>query len=99
MPSSSLTAKTGIPPDVPAGAVALTVLAAIGVGAQPKTPADGKSNVNLLWGIVVPTTSVDRFINTLAAAGVPTTPAMVYGATLAHEVGHVLGLRHRIPRA
>lgn len=68
----------------------MVVLSGFRVSPQPKSPAT--RDVNLLWGISVPTTSIDNF-----AAG--TNVDMIYGATLAHEVGHVLGLRHRIAGA
>jgi hypothetical protein len=47
-----------------------------------------------MWGIVVPTTSIDANVTpALVAAGV--TSDLAYGSTLAHELGHVLGLGHR----
>jgi putative peptidoglycan binding protein len=97
VPSSSLIKKTGIPGDTPVGQVTLAVLPAIGVGAQPATPANGARNINLLWGITVPTRSVDAFVIRPDIVAVGANSDMIYGTTLAHEVGHVLGLKHRIP--
>jgi hypothetical protein len=42
----------------------------------------------------VPTTTMDTFAINNSANGIP---ALMYGEVLAHEVGHVLGLRHRVP--
>jgi hypothetical protein len=92
VPSSSLIPKTGIPADTPAGTVNLSVIPRLFLQLEPATPANGARNINLLWGIAVPTTSIDLF-----ASGSTASAAMIYGGTLAHEVGHVLGLRHRVP--
>jgi hypothetical protein len=90
-PSSSLIRRSGIPDQTPVDEVKMTVLAAIGVASpQPATPANGNRNRNLLWGIVVPTRSSD-----IVATNVPMGQDLLYGSTLAHEVGHVLGLNHR----
>jgi hypothetical protein len=97
VPSSSLIKKTGIPGDTPVSQVTLAVLPPIGVGAQPATPANGARNVNLLWGLSVPTTSIDTFVARPDIVAIGANSDMIYGATLAHEVAHVLGLRHRIP--
>jgi hypothetical protein len=98
VPSSSLTSKTGIPGDTPAVVLNMKILQAVSIGAQPPTPANGARNINLIWGIAVPTTAIDSFFARMRNVfGVPTNLDMVYGSTLAHEVGHVLGLRHRIP--
>ncbi len=94
VPSSSLIKKTGIPGDTPVSQVNMVVLSQLFIGPQPATPANGARNINLLWGITVPTTSVDAFVTQV---GAPANADMIYGSTLAHEVGHVLGLRHRIP--
>ena len=67
----------------------MAILPALFVRPQPNSPADKKRDINLLWGLSVPTTQIDNF-----AAGVNVD--MIYGQTLAHEVGHVLGLNHRI---
>jgi Putative peptidoglycan binding domain len=94
-PSSSLIPKTGIPPDVPAKDVVLSVIPFLFVDhPTPETPKHGERVRALLWGITVPTTTMDAFaINNSASA----IPALMYGEVLAHEVGHVLGLRHRVP--
>jgi hypothetical protein len=97
VPSSSLIKKTGIPGDTPVAQVTMAVLQAIRVGAQPPTPANGARNVNLLWGVTVPTTSIDNFVARPDIVAIGANSDMIYGATLAHEVGHMLGLRHRIP--
>jgi hypothetical protein len=97
VPSSSLTPKTGIPADTPAAQLTMAVLPPIGIGVQPATPANGARNINLLWGISVPTTSIDRFATRPDIVALGANLDMIYGATLAHEVAHVLGLRHRIP--
>lgn len=87
VPSTSLTPNTGIPGSEPVGTFRLRVLPPIGV--LPKSDGSSTRHVDLLWGIVVPTQSIDLF-----AAG--NDVDHVYGATLAHEVAHVLGLAHRI---
>jgi peptidoglycan hydrolase-like protein with peptidoglycan-binding domain len=93
-PSSSLIPKTGIPPDLPAKDVVLSVIPLLFVAPTPQTPKNGERVRALLWGITVPTTTMDAFaINNSANA----IPALMYGEVLAHEVGHVLGLRHRVP--
>jgi hypothetical protein len=89
-PSSSLIVRSGIPDQVPVTEVRMRVGVSVGVGPAPATPAGGARNRNLLWGIVVPTRTAD-------AQNVPggMTQDLLYGGTLAHEVGHVLGLDHR----
>ena len=89
-PSSSLIPKSGIPNQTPVGEVRMAVLRGFGLGAQPPTPAGGKRDQNLLWGIVVPTFSSD-----IVATQVPMSQDLLYGSTLAHEACHVLGLNHR----
>ncbi len=86
VPSSSLILKSGIPGSTPVGTVSLRILAAL--FAKFKSTQTAR-HVDLLWGITVPTFSVDNSSN------VATRDAF-YGTTLAHEVGHVLGLNHRI---
>jgi hypothetical protein len=88
-PSTSLTPKTGVPPDVPADKRSMNVLAA-DVNWQPASPAT--RDVDLLWGIVVPTRNIDGAVS---APKNDDKRRQTYGATLAHEVGHVLGLGHR----
>jgi hypothetical protein len=92
-PASSLITKagdkSGIPPDTPASKVSLFVLFP-DVEWQPNSPAT--RDVDLLWGIVVPTRNMDS---------APTAPKTVdktrhmYGFVFAHEMGHILGLGHR----
>ena len=87
-PSSSLTVKTGIPPDTPAGQVKLFVLFP-DVEWQPNSPAT--RDVDLLWGIIVPTRNMDGAVK-------PKTQDRtrhMYGFVFAHEMGHILGLGHR----
>jgi hypothetical protein len=94
-PSSSLIPKTGIPPDVPAKDVVLSVIPFLFVDhPTPEAPKNGERVRALLWGITVPTTTMDTFAINNSANGIP---ALMYGEVLAHEVGHVLGLRHRVP--
>jgi len=88
-PSSSLIPKTGIPPDTPADKVSMNVLEA-DVAWQAATPAD--RDENLLWGIIVPTRNIDGSVKAPVTAN---KKLMAYGNTLAHEIGHVLGLGHR----
>ena len=85
-PSTSLIPKTGIPPDTPAGTITMLVLDAPFVDFKSSRKERHK---DLLWGIAVPTTSMD---NSNSALG----PVANYGATFAHEFGHALGLNHRI---
>lgn len=91
-PSSSLIPKSGIPNQTPVSEVRMVVGRA-SVGPQPPTPANGNRHPALLWGISVPTRSSD-----LVATQVAMTQDLLYGSTLAHEVGHVLGLDHRAKR-
>ncbi len=86
VPSSSLIRKTGIPGSTPVGAVRLRLLPALFVKFKSSQTA---RHIDLLWGISVPTTSMDN-----SAPGA--TPEAFYGAVLAHELGHALGLNHRI---
>lgn len=85
-PSTSLIPKTGIPPDTPAGTINLNVMEAFFVSFKSSQKERHK---DLLWGIGVPTTSMDN-------SNDPTAPEASYGATFAHEFGHALGLNHRI---
>src|SRR5262249_4268599 len=57
IPSSSLIPKTGIPPDVPVGEVRMTLLDQLSVNFKGTSSAT--RDVNLQWGIIVPTTSID----------------------------------------
>jgi hypothetical protein len=88
-PSTSLIPKSGIPPDIPSGSVKMVVLFpdVTWQGASPVT-----RDVNLLWGIIVPTRNMD------SAVGAPITVDKrrhMYGFVFAHEMGHILGLGHR----
>ena len=88
-PSTSLIPKTGIPPDTPAGNVNMIVLYP-DTNWQPASPAT--RDVELLWGIIVPTRNMD------SAVKAPVTAANrrhMYGFVFAHEMGHILGLGHR----
>ena len=87
VPSSSLIPKTGIPGDTPADPVKMIVLFP-DVSWQGSSPAT--RDVNLLWGVIVPTQSIDN-----SAPGGGAARELAYGNTLANEVGHVLGLGHR----
>jgi len=91
VPSTSLVKKSGIPPETPVGEVRLIVSGPFRVKTQPKSPTN--RDTDLEWGIVVPTSSIDTFAATGVGAGV--TQDMVYGGTLSHETGHILGLLHR----
>lgn len=84
-PSSSLIPKSGLPGDTPTGTVKLIVLFP-DVGWEGSTPATRDDD--LLWGVIVPTSSID------GSAG-PHTKELAFGNTMAHEIGHVLGLGHR----
>ena len=88
VPSSSLIPKTGFPGDTPVGTVKMIVLDA-DVSWQGSSPTT--RDVDLLWGISVPTTSIQK---SKSAKGGDST-ILAYGNTLAHEVGHILGLGHR----
>ena len=89
-PSSSLIPKTGIPDDVPVDPVKLIVFNASGlwVSGSPAT-----RQIDLLWGVIVPTLSMD---SSAGAGATADKIRLVYGNTLAHELGHVFGLRHRV---
>ncbi len=89
IPSSSLISKTGIPPDVPVDEVKMIVLFP-DVTWQGASPAN--RDINLLWGVIVPTSSID---NSAGAGASQDKIRLAYGNTLAHELGHVLGLGHR----
>ncbi len=92
VPSSSLIPKTGIPDSTPAGTVTLPVIRHLGVvNPQPPTPANGARSTPLLWGITVPTSSIDN-----ASGGNAAFANLIYANTMAHELGHVLGLNHRV---
>ncbi len=86
VPSTSLISRSGIPGSTPVGAVNLRILAA--TFAKFKSTQTAR-HVDLLWGISVPTFSVDN-------SSTPANRDAFYATTLAHEVGHVLGLKHRI---
>ena len=88
VPSSSLIKKTGIAADVPVGEVRMVLLDQLSVRFQGNDAT--ARDVNLQWGIVVPTSSIDTNANTSSAP-----LDLAYGSTLAHELGHVLGLAHR----
>src|SRR5438552_11626058 len=86
VPSTSLIPKTGIPDSTPVSQVRMAVLPPSEVRFQPNSPTT--RDTNLLWGIMIPTSLIDNED--------PATPADVkYATTLAHELGHVLGLGHR----
>jgi hypothetical protein len=97
VPSSSLIPKTGIPGNTPVSAVNLSVIPRLIIGPEPATPANGARSINLLWGITAPTISIDANVTSSFQNPTNASSAMIYGETLAHEVGHVLGLRHRVP--
>jgi hypothetical protein len=89
-PSSSLIPKTGMPGDTPVDPVKMIVLFpdVTWLASDP-----GSRDERLLWGISVPTTSIDT--SGSVVAGKPDTVVLAYANTMAHEVGHVLGLGHR----
>ncbi|MFN0105580.1 MAG: peptidoglycan-binding protein, partial [Bryobacteraceae bacterium] len=91
VPSSSLISRSGIPGDTPVQTVNLDVIPKSKLRIPFKSSQTARHE-NLLWGIAVPTTTMDTFANATA----PTTPETIYGSVLAHELGHVLGLNHRI---
>ena len=91
VPSTSLIPRTGIPGSTPAGTVSLDVIPDSKLFVKFRSSQTDRHS-DLMWGIAVPTTSMDTFSNNRA----PTTPETVYGSVLAHEIGHVLGLNHRI---
>lgn len=86
-PSSSLIPKTGLPGDTPADTVKMVVLFP-DVSWQGASPAI--SDINLLWGIIVPTRNIDS-----TAPGSAESRVLAYANTLAHEMGHIFGLGHR----
>jgi len=87
-PSTSLITKSGIPPDEPADTVNMVVLFP-DVNWQPLSPAN--RDVNLLWGVVVPTRNMDAGS---FSANIDENRHK-YGAVFAHEMGHIMGLGHR----
>ncbi len=86
VPSTSLITRTGIPGSTPVQAVNLRILSALFAKFKSSQTA---RHIDLLWGITVPTFSVDNSSNAANRDA-------FYATTLAHEVGHVLGLKHRI---
>jgi len=88
VPSSSLIPKTGMPGDTPVSQVKMLVLFA-DVSWKGTSPAN--RDIDLLWGVVVPNQNID---NSSSATGGDAT-ILAYANTLAHEIGHVLGLGHR----
>jgi len=87
-PSTSLIPKTGIPDDVPVDEVKMVVLSA-DMAWEGGSPATRKEE--LLWGVIVPTRTIDTSVMGLAADK----RYLAYGNTLAHELGHIFGLGHR----
>jgi hypothetical protein len=88
VPSSSLISKTGIPGDTPVSDVKMIVLFP-DVSWQGSSPAT--RDVDLLWGVIVPTLNVNT--STFATGGAAT--LRTYGNMFAHELGHIFGLGHR----
>lgn len=89
IPSSSLISKTGIPSDVPADPVKMIVLDMHRIVWQGSSPAT--RDVNLLWGLNVPTTNLDG--SSTATGGNAT--ILAYARAIAHEICHTLGMGHR----
>jgi hypothetical protein len=89
-PSSSLKPKDGIPPDVPADVAKMLVLKA-DVAWQGASP--GTRHIDLLWGVIVPTSNIDS--SSSVVAGNADSLVLAYANTLAHELGHIFGLGHR----
>src|ERR1700728_1017863 len=71
-PSSSLIPKDALPPDVPADKVKMVVLLA-DVAWQGASPAT--RDINLLWGVIVPTLNIDSSSSVVAGGGCSLGPA------------------------